>query len=153
MARVVPLAREDAVVTYGGKVQSAWEYAHESTRDSVLALLRTRGVTDFDPKDLRWEERALFVADPVYVLGPADVAVGPPVAHGYRSSSSTQLVLRGTPGSPLTIAGMTEERFVAELKGSARRFFGCATFVAIFGLIVAVVALATTWLDCNPNSD
>jgi hypothetical protein len=46
-----------------------------------------------------------------------------------------QLVLRGTADAPLIIAAMTEEQFVAKLKSRAGMYFGCATAVAVIGLV------------------
>jgi hypothetical protein len=139
MARAVPRAHENGVVAHDSDGQ--WENETEGPREHVLELLRASGHKDFDPTKLSWTERALFVGDPVYVLGHAEPIVGPPVADGYRSNPSSQLVLRGTAEAPLTIAAMTEEQFVARLKSSAATYFGCATAVAIIGFVVSLVAL------------
>jgi hypothetical protein len=144
MARVVPRAHEKAVVALDADRQ--WENETDGLRKWVLELLRAKGHEDFEPTKLSWTERALFAGDPVYVLGHAEPVVGPPVADGYRSVPSSQLVLRGTADAPLTIAAMTEEQFVAELKSRAGMYFGCATAVAVLGLVASLVALMS---DCS----
>jgi hypothetical protein len=143
MARAVPRVHENAVVALDADRQSDSET--EGSLERVLELLRAKGHTDFELPKLSWTERALYVGDPVYVLGHAEATVGPPVADGYRSTPSSQLVLRGTADRPLTIAAMTEEQFVAELKSRAGLYFGCATAVAIIGLVGSLVALMS---DC-----
>ena len=82
----------------------------------MLELLAHRHVKGVVPSRLVWKERGLFVGDPVYVLGPAEAAAGPPQSEGYRAGPSTQLVLRSGPASRLTIAAMTEEAYLARLK-------------------------------------
>ena len=144
------LPRKDAVTTLGSVAQTA---VAGELLERICEFLRANGVTDFAPKSLRWTEQALCVGDPVYVLGPAEVTTGPPVAQGYRSIPSSQLVMRDTQESPLTVAAMTEEAFVAELNRLALGYFGCAVGVAILGAIVSILAFATTMMDCAQGSE
>ncbi len=174
-ARVVPLAKENGIVT--GAMDAMWHplpssefqakleaqegrpavtntFKGQPCPDRLLALLAARGwdgkTKKFDPTKLRWRERALFVGDPVYVLGPAEVTKAPPMVRGYRSApSESQLVMRGTATAPLTIAAMTEERYIGELTSAGQGFFGCAGIVAVLGLILSLVALTTQLLDCH----
>jgi hypothetical protein len=150
VASVVLMARENAVTTLGDVAHPVFA---GKFLERIRKILQDSGKTAFDPEQLRWTERALCVGDPVYVLGPAEVTTGPPVVQGYRSIPSSQLVMRDTRESPLTVAAMTEEAFVAKLKGSAWGYFGCAAAVAVLGLIVSALAFATTLMDCAQGSD
>jgi hypothetical protein len=148
MARVEPDRTQFAVTL---ETEPGW--GSERDRGRVLELLAHRHVEDVVPSRLVWKERGLFVGDPVYVLGPAEAAAGPPQSEGYRAGPSTQLVLRSRPAARLTIAAMTEEAYVARLKKGGR---GCLTFavlVTLVGITLTTLAAATTVLDCDGGSD
>jgi len=148
MARVEP-DRTQFAVTLG--TEPGW--GSEKDRGRVLELLAHRHVKDFVPARLAWKERGLFVGDPVYVLGPAEALAGPPQSEGYRAGPSTQLVLRSTTASRLTIAAMTEEAYLARLKKGGK---GCLTFavvMTVLGIVLTTLAATTTLLDCDSSSE
>ncbi|HEY3815957.1 MAG TPA: GIDE domain-containing protein [Polyangiaceae bacterium] len=142
MARAVPEATADAV--FALDAEKRWDNEDQGSREHVVALLEANDKKGFELTHLSWTERALYVGDPVYVLGRAEAGVGPPVVAGYRTTPSSQLVLRGTREAPLTIAAMTEEQYLRKLKSGAATYFGCAMVVAVLGVIATVFASSCT---------
>jgi len=122
------------------------ESARTGSREQVLARLKKIGVTGFDPKKLSWRETALYVGDPVYVLGRGETVEGAPEADGYRTMAPTQqLVMRGTHEAPLVLAAMTEEDYLRDLTKKSSSYFIWALVVAAFG---SLVSLGASFVSC-----
>jgi hypothetical protein len=79
---------------------------------------------------VRYTETALLPGETVLAVGHARRMAGPPVMDGYRSGSTTELVVAPSGRDPLLVSNRTREAIVREPRGAI-----------IFGLALVAVGL------------
>jgi hypothetical protein len=101
--------------------------------------LHSTGLLGFN-RSLRYREERLVPGDHLFALGPSMREAGPPMFDGYRTTTSTRLVLEGRIGEELLLTNKSEQQLASKL---LLRFI-LGLVVCLMGLLFLLLAIAAS---------